>query len=55
MYLVNISAAEARETSEAEVLGPDAAVRAVCDEMAEEGTFAAACRGRRLPPEKVGR
>jgi hypothetical protein len=44
MDLVNISATEAREKYEAEGMDPDAAVRAVSDDMANDATFAAACK-----------
>lgn len=44
MDLVNISATEARAKYEAEGMSPDEAIRAVSDDMANDETFAQACR-----------
>lgn len=44
MDLINISASEARDKYEAEGMSPDEAVRAVSDDMANDETFAAACK-----------
>lgn len=44
MDLVNISASEARGKYEAEGMSPDEAVSAVSDDMANDATFAAACK-----------
>ena len=44
MDLVNMYATDARAEYEAEGMDPDAAVRAVSDDMANDATFAAACK-----------
>lgn len=44
MDLINISAIEARAEYEAEGMSPDEAVSAVSDDMANDATFATACK-----------
>jgi hypothetical protein len=44
MDLVNYAASDARDNYEAEGMDPDAAVRAVSADMAEDPAFAAACK-----------